>query len=280
MDKAKVKKIFCTSYRIIELIVVLFVTYCVVMIGISHECYDRVNYTDAWDTVLFALVWMFFVSLPLLLIYIVSFFRSLSFRTILHKIIFGGHILNIALWFLFYFILPKPEPITATMMEKHYLSHELEMRDLINYTRSCLDDSTGIDLLMRNGDIIHLFVNRLGGIGDLFNMENENQRDSVLNVAGITPEEFDTIQTKMKSVDIIGIKIFRNGYVASSTLSYGWYGSSNYQFILYDSKQSYKEHPKHDELWLNDSVAIEYMHNLTGYTFPDRDEFIKKHPQK
>jgi hypothetical protein len=279
MDKAKVNKIFGTSYRIFELIVVLLVTVLVVTIGLE-KYYDRVDYTDAWEMYLIALTWLFFVSLPLLIVYIVSFFRSLTFRTILHKIIFGGHILNIALWFLFYFMLPKPEPITAAMMEKNYLNHEPEMRDLINYTRSCLEDSTGIDFQMRNGEIVELNVNRLWEAGAFWDKESKSQLDSVIISVGITPAEFDTIQAKMTSAGVIGIKTFRKGYMTESCLSYAWYGSSNYVYELHDSKVESKEYRGYDELWLNDSVSFVNMRNMTGHTFPDRDEFIKKHSQK
>ncbi len=279
MEKTQVKKILGISYRIFELIVVLLVTVLVVTIGLE-KYYDRVDYTDAWEMYLIALTWLFFVSLPLLIVYIVSFFRSLTFRTILHKIIFGGHILNIALWFLFYFMLPKPEPITAAMMEKNYLNHEPEMRDLINYTRSCLEDSTGIDFQMRNGEIVELNVNRLWEAGAFWDKESKSQLDSVIISVGITPAEFDTIQAKMTSAGVIGIKTFRKGYMTESCLSYAWYGSSNYVYELHDSKVESKEYRGYDELWLNDSVSFVNMDNLTGHTFPDRDEFIKKHPQK
>lgn len=280
MDKAKVNKIFGTSYRIFELIVVLLVTVLVVTIGLE-KYYDRVDYTDAWEMYLIALAWLFFVSVPLLIVYIVSFFRSLSFRTVLHKIIFGEHILNIVLWFLFYFMLPKAEPITAAMMENHYLSHQHEMRDLVEYTRSCLEDSTGIDFQMRNGEVVELGVNRLWEAGAFWDKESENQLDSVLNSVGITKAEFDNIQSKMKAAGIIGINTYRKGYMLESYLSYAWYGSTNYVYVLNDSKVEDKEFSgRYDKLWLNDSVSFVNMRNMTGHTFPDRDEFIKKHPQK
>ena len=165
-------------------------------------------------------------------------------------------------------------------MEKNYLNHEPEMRDLINYTRSCLEDSTGIDFQMRNGEIVELNVNRLWEAGAFWDKESKSQLDSVIISVGITPAEFDTIQAKMTSAGVIGIKTFRKGYMTESCLSYAWYGSSNYVYELHDSKVESKEYRGYDELWLNDSVSFVNMDNLTGHTFPDRDEFIKKHPQK
>ena len=283
MDKAKVKKILGISYRIFELIVVLYVTVLIFAVRYSlNITHDRVEYTDTWEMVLIAMAWLFFVSVPLLIVYIISFFRSLWFRTILHKIIFGGHILNIVLWFLFYFMLPKAEPITAAMMENHYLSHQHEMRDLIEYTRSCLEDSTGIVFEMRNGELLVSNVYPLWEAGDdIWDNENESQRDSVLSSVGITKVEFDTIQTKMKAAGVIGINTQRKGYMPESYLSYAWYGSTNYVYVLNDSKVEDKEFSgEYDKLWLNDSVSFVNMRNMTGHTFPDRDEFIKKHPQK
>lgn len=278
MNKQQVKKILGFSYRIFELIVVLLVTIVIVKIGLGKH-YDKLEYTDDWELHLIAMAWLFFVSLPLLIVYIVSFFRSLSLRSLLRKIIFGGHVLNAVLWFVFYFMLPKAEPCTAAMMEKHYLSHELEMRDLINYTRSCLDDSTGIDFQMRDGEIVNLDVDKLWETGAYWDKERESQWDSVINSAGITPSEFDTIQIKMKVAGVIGINTFRKGYMTESYLSYAWYGSSNYVYELHDSKVENKECQGYDKLWLNDSVSFVNLHNFTGHTFPDRDDFLKKHPQ-
>lgn len=283
MEKTQVKKILGISYRIFELIVVLSVTVLVFAVRFSlNITHDRVEYTDTWEMVLIAMAWLFFVSVPLLIVYIVSFFRSLWFRTILHKIIFGGHILNIVLWFLFYFMLPKAEPITAAMMENHYLSHQHEMRDLVEYTRNCLKDSTGIVFEMRNGELLVSNVYPLWEAGDdIWDNENESQRDSVLGSVGITKVEFDTIQTKMKAAEVIGINTQRKGYMPESYLSYAWYGSTNYVYVLNDSKVEDKEFSgEYDKLWLNDSVSFVNMRNMTGHTFPDRDEFIKKHPQK
>ena len=283
MEKTQVKKILGISYRIFELIVVLYVTVLIFAVRYSlNITHDRVEYTDTWEMVLIAMAWLFFVSVPLLIVYIISFFRSLWFRTILHKIIFGGHILNIVLWFLFYFMLPKAEPITAAMMENHYLSHQHEMRDLIEYTRSCLEDSTGIVFEMRNGELLVSNVYPLWEAGDdIWDNENESQRDSVLSSVGITKVEFDTIQTKMKAAGVIGINTQRKGYMPESYLSYAWYGSTNYVYVLNDSKVEDKEfNGEYDKMWLNDSVSFVNMRNMTGHTFPDRDEFIKKHPQK
>ena len=75
---------------------------------------------------------LFFVSIPIFLIYLVSFFRSLPFRSIWQKVILCGHGVNIALWLLLYFLLPKATPFTIAEMEQHYLSHQAEIHDLID----------------------------------------------------------------------------------------------------------------------------------------------------
>ena len=94
----KGKKILGISYRIFELIVVLLITVLIFAVRFSlFISHDRVEYIETWEMVLISMAWLFFVSVPLLIVYILSFFRSLSFRTVLHKIIFGGHILNIML---------------------------------------------------------------------------------------------------------------------------------------------------------------------------------------
>ena len=155
------------------------------------------------------------------------------------------------------------------------------MRDLVEYTRNCLKDSTGIDFQMRNGEVVELGVNRLWEAGAFWDKESESQRDSVLNSVGITKAEFDNIQSKMKAAGIIGINTYRKGYMLESYLSYTWYGSTNYVYVLNDSKVEDKEFSgRYDKLWLNDSVSFVNMRNMIGHTFPDRDEFIKKHPQQ
>jgi hypothetical protein len=103
--------------------------------------------------VIVALAWMWFISLLLLIIITASFIRSIPPSTSYKKTILSLHILNVVLWFLIYYLLPKPAPCDAALMENHFKTHQDNMYDLVNYVRSSLNDSCSIVLLYRNDDV-------------------------------------------------------------------------------------------------------------------------------
>ena len=147
----KIKSALGYSYRMIEILLILSITAGILSIGLSSH--DNAEMGGLLSPCIVAIVWMWFVTLPLFVIYVVSFIRSIPPSSIYKKAVLSLHVLNVALWVLFYLFLPKPDPCDAALMENHYKNYHDNMYDLVRYVRSSLNDSCSIVLLYRNDDV-------------------------------------------------------------------------------------------------------------------------------
>ena len=271
------------SYRMIEIIVILYVT--VVILSICLNSHDNAEMVGLLSPIIVAIVWMWFISLPLFIIYVISFIRSFPPDSIYKIAVLSLHILNVALWILFYLFLPKPEPCDAALMEKHYMTHHDDMYDLVRYVNSSIDDSCSIDLQYRNDEVVTFTIRKKGRFQELKGIENEYELDTKLHSIGLSMQELKEIQSKMRKAGVIGIEIDKNPIsvldVGKSTLLYRWYGVNKYQFALYDHSLTGTERDEvmrlHQFILYNDSVVFEsYGGYPGGRGFPDKDIFQVK----
>ena len=107
----KTKPLLSYSYRSIEVLLILSVTIAIFTIGINSH--DSAEMGGLLSPCIVAIVWMWFISLPLFVIYIASFIRSIPPVSIYKKMVLSLHVLNVALWVVFYILLPKPNPCDA-----------------------------------------------------------------------------------------------------------------------------------------------------------------------
>ena len=75
------KRVFAIAYHVLEVAVLLFFNVLILHVRFNGEVYDRADYLDLWEMGLVAAAFLFFVSIPIILIYLVSFLRSLPLRT-------------------------------------------------------------------------------------------------------------------------------------------------------------------------------------------------------
>ena len=136
------KRFLASCYRTLEYIVIFGVTLLIVYHYCSeYDClYDRACYIDDWEMFLIGMCYLFFISIPIALVYAISFFRAIPFRTNRQRVVLAGHILNIVLWFTFYLSLPQTQPCTAAEMEQYYVTHHHAINDIIEFTRSSMKD--------------------------------------------------------------------------------------------------------------------------------------------
>ena len=67
------KRIFGIAYHVLEVAVLLFFTVIILLVRFSGDVYDRADYLDQWEMGLIGASFLFFVSIPIILIYLVSF---------------------------------------------------------------------------------------------------------------------------------------------------------------------------------------------------------------
>jgi hypothetical protein len=275
----KTKPLLSYSYRSIEVLLILSVTIAIFTIGINSH--DSAEMGGLLSPCIVAFAWMWFISLPLFIIYIASFIRSIPPVSIYKKMVLSLHILNVALWVLFYIFLPKPNPCDAALMEEHYRNHHADMYDLVKYVRNSLDDSCSIVLQYRDDKVLEFTIRNKRDYKECVEIENENKLDTILHSVGLSMQKLKEIQSKMHKAGVIGIEINKNPkfqWMEKSILLFRWYGVNRYQYALYDHQMTEEERDDvlrlHQHILYNDSVVFEsYGGYPGGRGFPDKDEF-------
>ena len=278
----KIKPLLSYSYRAIEILLLLSVTIGILTIGISSH--DNAEMGGLLSPCIVAIVWMWFISLPLFVIYVASFIRSIPPVSIYKKIVLSLHAVNVALWVLFYLFLPKPNPCDAAIMEEHYRNHHADMYDLVKYVRNTLDDSCSIVLHYRNDKVIEFTIGNKRDYEECKEIENEHKLDTILHSVGLSVRKLKGIQDKMHKAGVIGIEIDKNPksqWIGKSILLFRWYGVNRYQYALYDHPMTEEEKDDvlrlHQFIFYNDSVVFEsYGGYPGGRGFPDKDEFLNR----
>ena len=275
----KIKPLLGYSYRAIEILLILSVTIGILAIGINSH--DNAEMGGLLSPFIVAIVWMWFISLPLFVIFIASFIRSIPPVSIYKKIVLSLHVLNVALWVVFYILLPKPNPCDAALMEEHYRNHHADMYDLVKYVRNSLDDSCSIVLQYRDDKVLEFTIRNKRDYKECVEIENENKLDTILHSVGLSMQKLKEIQSKMHKAGVIGIEINKNPkfqWMEKSILLFRWYGVNRYQYALYDHPMTEEERDDvlrlHQHILYNDSVVFEsYGGYPGGRGFPDKDEF-------
>ncbi len=279
INRGIVKLLLSYSYRAIEILLILSVTIGVLAIGISsHDNAEMGGLLNSW---IVAILWLWFISMPLFAIYIASFIRSIPPVSIYKKIVLSLHILNVALWFIFYIFLPKPNPCDAALMEEHYRNHHADMYDLVRYVRNSLDDSCSIVLQYRDDKLLEFTIRNKRDYKECKEIQNENKLDTILHSVGLSMQKLKEIQSKMRKAGVIGIEINKTPkfhWMENSILLFRWYGVNRYQYALYDHPMTEEERDDvlrlHQHILYNDSVVFEsYGGYPGGRGFPDKDEF-------
>lgn len=277
----KIKSLLRYSYRVIEILFILSITAGIVSMGLSSH--DSAEMIGMLMTNIGAMAWLWFISLPLLLIVFVSFLRcSIPPLSIYKKVVLLLHLLNVVLWFVFYVILPKPEPCDAAIMEEHYKNHHDDMYDLVRYVRSSLDDSCSIVLQYRDNEVQTFTIANNSERKTCTGIKDQQELEKILQTVGLSIQELAMIQEKMHKAGIIGIDIEKNSIsrwmTAKSELQFRWFGNNIYQFALYDYLLKEKERDEflrsHQFILYNDSVVFEAYGDYCDLRgFPDKDKF-------
>lgn len=278
----KIKPLLSYLYRSIEILLILSGTIGILAIGI--DSHDSAEMGGLLSPCIVAIAWLWFISLPLLVIYVASFIRSIPPVSIYKKIVLSLHLLNVALWVVFYIFLPKPNPCDAALMEEHYRNHHADMYDLVKYARNSLDDSCSIVLNYRNDEVVEFKIENNRDCKECVEIEDEHKLDTILHSVGLSMQKLKEIQSKMHKAGVIGIEINKNPKFEleeNSILLFRWYGVNRYQYALYYHPMTKNERDNvlglHQFILYNDSVVFEsYGGYPGGRGFPDKDEFEKR----
>ena len=217
-------------------------------------------------------------------LFIIAFIKSCRFKTVWHKVMF---VCGIATFLLFIAcsLIPNPKSsCNPDIMAKHYEEHKAEMRELCDYMQSVLDDSTAIQLEFEGNKQGIFRVKSADSDSFSWEVDSDSKRDSLMQVVGLTEEEYVNIRKKLKTMGCIGVEASRN-YPESMEIWFRRIGMGMYSFVLYKRPMTKeeKENALNDDTLIpyNDSTLFQYGGGAIGLqVFPkgEKEAFLKKHP--
>ena len=238
------------------------------------------NLTTAfWFNLMFCYVPIFSFFL-----FIIAFIKSCRFETVWHKVMF---VCGIATFLLFIAcsLIPNPKSsCNPDIMAKHYEEHKAEMRELCDYMQSVLDDSTAIQLEFEGNKQGIFRVKSADSDSFSWGVDSDSKRDSLMQVVGLTEEEYVNIRKKLKTMGCIGVEASRL-HPESTEIWFRQIGMGGYDFVLYNRPMTKEEKENalnsYTLIPYDDSTLFQYGGGAIGkqeFTTEEREAFLKKHP--
>lgn len=221
----------------------IFLLYATWVITILLDLYSLLEWCEAIDDFVFFLVLIMFIwiIIPCVIIWIVGFVMSWFQKEKAWKGLRWAGIAAILLLVSTCYS-PNGRDI-ADYMAKTYEQHEADMKELIRYTSDACDSNCHLRLEWEHGT--------LGSSSSAYKAtcsHTARGKSEIMQMAGITREEFETIRKLVKRCNCIGIEIDKR-IEADEIDEYGRYnrvahtinfqrrGMGLYSFMLYDKAQ-------------------------------------------
>ena len=229
---------------------------------------------------------LMFCYLPIFsfILFFIAFIKSCRFETVWHKVMF---VCGIATFLLFIAcsLIPNPKSsCNPDIMAKHYEEHKAEMREFCDYMQSVLDDSTAIQLEFEGNKQGIFRVKSADSYSFSWGVDSDSKRDSLMQVVGLTEEEYVNIRKKLKTMGCIGVEASRN-YPESTEIWFRRIGLGKYDFVLYNRPMTKEEKENALNSYIlipyDDSTLFQYGGGAIGkqeFTTEEREAFLKKHP--
>jgi len=229
---------------------------------------------------------LMFCYLPIFsfILFFIAFIKSCRFETVWHKVMF---VCGIATFLLFIacFLIPNPKSsCNPDIMAKHYEEHKAEMREFCDYMQSVLDDSTAIQLEFEGNKQGIFRVKSADSDSFSWGVDSDSKRDSLMQVVGLTEEEYVNIRKKLKTMGCIGVEASRL-HPESTEIWFRQIGMGGYDFVLYNRPMTKEEKENalnsYTLIPYDDSTLFQYGGGAIGkqeFTTEEREAFLKKHP--
>ena len=201
------------------------------------------------------------------------------------KFMFGWG-LFIVLFSLVYLTFQYPrQQCDATIMAKHYEEKAKDMEQFISYLDRALDDSASVKLEFEYGKASIFHVAAKGdSVMSCHWDDAEEKKDSLMQVVGLTPVEYDKIHNFLRSLDCIGAEMTKAHLNAETVINFRRVGMGMYSFVLYNTSISSKEKEEFMSNYMyipyNDKAVFMYQGGGFGrQAFPseEKEAFLKEH---
>lgn len=233
--------------RFLELVLLLSVSFFIVY-EIS-VCDNRISFLDDMSHTFVGMLWLFPISIPLIVCVLTSLVNSMSLKTIYAKVIFCIHLFNILSPCLIILILPSEDEPTANMMVQNYRTHQKEISNLIGCVDSLSKEMGGFEFVIVDNKISKLSIKK----GNRW--INKEQVEALWRkgeaAAGFTPNQSHKLSMYLQSANIKGV--FIDPIEPSRLLLYQQWGKTDFFYKIYKSNSVMK---RDKATYLNDKSFI------------------------
>ena len=232
----------CKSYYrfffwlFLRFLIYVLVTVLLFTIMLSFYEDDYPEDSLSWLMIFAILGW--FISIPIVLVYICSLVQSVWYRNYVNNIFLGLHCFNIlqVLCITVFAVVPQKE-CTPEKMEASYKANRQNIERLIKVTRCWLPDSTGFSVAYsKHGKLTDWGVSSKQQVnfkGDEIESKKEQERE--LQKIGLSIEKLDSVCLALLKMGYRGLSVSRGGTVSDYTeIVYGVTGNKEFDYRIYD----------------------------------------------
>ena len=264
----------------------IYVLITVLLLTIMFVFYeeDDTEGSLSWLMIFAILGW--FISIPIVLVYICSLVQSVWYRNYVNNIFFGLHCFNIlqVLCITVFAVVPQEE-CTPETMEASYKANQQNIERLIKVTRSWLPDSTGFSVAYsKHGKLTDWGVSSKQDVnfkGDEIESKKEQERE--LQKIGLSIERLDSVRLALQKMGYRGLSVSRGGSVSDYTeIVYGVTGNKEFDYRIYDKpltdSLAYELNRQYSLVVYNRYVVFSCVESFEyDYPFPGKYDYLQKH---
>ena len=280
----------CKSYYrfffwlFLRFLIYVLVTVLLFTIMLSFYEDDYPEDSLSWLMIFAILGW--FISIPIVLVYICSLVQSVWYRNYVNNIFLGLHCFNIlqVLCIVGFAVVPQEE-CTPETMEASYKANRQNIERLIKVTRSWLPDSTGFSVeYSKHGKLTDWGVSSKQEVnfkGDEIESKKEQERE--LQKIGLSIEKLDSVRLALQKMGYRGLSVSRGGTVSDYTeIVYGMAGNKEFDYRIYDKpltdSLAYELNRHYSLVVYNRYVVFSCVESIDyDCPFPGKYDYLQKH---
>ena len=238
----------------------------------------------SWLMIFAILGW--FISIPIVLVYICSLVQSVWYRNYVNNIFLGLHCFNIlqVLCITVFAVVPQKE-CTPETMEASYKANQQNIERLIKVTRSWLPDSTGFFVeYSKHGKLTHWGVSSNQEINfHGVDIGSQKEQEKELRKIGLSLERLDSVRLALQKMGYRGLSINRDGPISDYTeIVYGKTGNKEINYRIYDKPLTdslvYELNRCYDLIVYNRYVVFSCVEDFDyDSPFPGKYAYLQKH---
>ena len=268
----------------LRFLIYVLVTVLLFTIMLSFYEDDYPEDSLSWLMIFAILGW--FISIPIVLVYICSLVQSVWYRNYVNNIFLGLHCFNIlqVLCITVFAVVPQEE-CTPETMEASYKANQQHIERLIKVTRSWLPDSTGFSVAYsKHGKLTHWGVSSKQEVNfHGVDIGSQKEQEKELRKIGLSLERLDSVRLALQKMGYRGLSINRDGPISDYTeIVYGKTGNKEFNYRIYDKPLTdslvYKLNRCYDLIVYNRYVVFSCVEDFDyDSPFPGKYAYLQKH---